>query len=104
MTTNLDYETAHKAIEDFKRGQYSDIVAAADAYGADIQIVNIMIGNENVITRDTFVDDNIKQMRESICNDCDQLTPESGGTCMQCACPKSVLINIESQSCPLEKW
>jgi hypothetical protein len=104
MTTNLDYETAHKAIEDFKAGKFSDIVAAAEEHGANIQIINIMIGNENVVTEETFIDDDVRRMRLSTCNSCDQLAPEGGGTCMQCACPKIILVNMEFKSCPIGKW
>jgi hypothetical protein len=104
MTTNLDYETAHLAIEDYKAGLYPDVVAAAEARGANLQVVNIMIGNEAVVTEESFIDDDVRRMRLSTCNSCDQLLPEGGGTCNQCACPKVILVNMEFKSCPLGKW
>jgi hypothetical protein len=104
MTTNLDYETAHLAIEDYKAGLYPDVIAAAEARGANIHIVNVMVGNESTVTEESFIDDNIRRSRLSICNSCDQLLPESGGTCSQCACPKVILVNMEFKSCPIGKW
>jgi Zn finger protein HypA/HybF involved in hydrogenase expression len=104
MATNLDYEIAHLAIEDYKAGLYPDVVAAANARGANIQVVNLMVGNESVITEDTFVSEVVRLERTTICNSCDQLFPENNGTCNQCACPISMLVNMEFKSCPLGKW
>ena len=104
MTTNLDYETAHQAIQDFKNGKFVDIVAAAQAYNVSIQVVSLMLGNENTITEETFVDEATRQSRLNICNSCDQLLSENNGTCNQCACPISMLVNMEFKSCPLGKW
>ena len=104
MTTNLDYETAHQAIEDFKSGKYSDIVSAAESCNANMQIINLMLGNEHVITEEVFVSESIRLEIVAVCNGCDQLLPNSGGTCMQCACPISMLVNMEFKSCPLGKW
>lgn len=104
MTTNLDYETAHLAIEDYKAGVYTDLVAAAQAHGASMQVINLMVGNENIITEETFVDESVRLERITVCNGCDQLMPENSGTCNQCACPISMLVNMEFKSCPLGKW
>jgi len=104
MTTNLDYEIAHLAIEDYKAGLYPDVVAAAEARGANLQVVNLMIGNESVITEEVFVEESVKLARVSVCNGCDQLMPENNGTCNQCACPISMLVNMEFKSCPIGKW
>ena len=104
MSTNLDYETAHLAIKDYKDGVYTDLVAAAQARGANMQVVNVMVSNEVTITEDTFVKESVRLNRITICNDCDQLLVENNGTCNQCACPISMLVNMEFKSCPLGKW
>ena len=104
MTTNLDYETAHLAIKDYKSGLYNDLIIAAQARSANLQIINMMIGNEQVITEDVFVSEAVRLERTTVCKDCDQLLPENNGTCNQCACPISMLVNMEFKSCPLKKW
>ena len=104
MTTNLDYETADLAIKDYKAGLYTDLISAAQAHGASIQVVNMMSGNEDVITEETFVKESVRLNRITVCNGCDQLLPENNGTCNQCACPISMLVNMEFKSCPIGKW
>ena len=104
MTTNLEYENAHAAIEGFKTGVYTDLSSAAVAHGVDIKLVNIMLGNEETMTEDVFVDNATRMSRTSICNSCDQLLAGSGGTCNQCACPIAIITNMKFKSCPLEKW
>jgi hypothetical protein len=102
--TNLDYETSHKAIEEFKSGQYSSLYDACVANNANQHLANIMLGNETVITEDVFVDDATRLARVTECNSCDQLLPQGGGTCNQCACPIVTIVNMQFKSCPLEKW
>lgn len=101
---NLDYEKAHLAIQAFKSGEFPDLVSAAEARGANPQIVNIMYGNDNVITEDVFVEESVRTSRIQICNGCDQLLREYNETCNQCACPISMLVNMQFKSCPLGKW
>lgn len=101
---NLDYQNAHLAIQAFKSGEFPDLVTAAKARGANVQIVNIMYGNDNVITEEVFVEESVKTSRIQICKSCDQLMPEFNETCNQCACPISMLVNMQFKSCPLGKW
>ena len=101
---NLDYEKAHLAIQSFKLGEFPNLNAAAKARGANVQIVNIMYGNDNVITEDVFVEESVRTSRIEICNGCDQLFREYNDTCNQCACPISMLVNMQFKSCPLGKW
>ena len=104
MFKNSDYEKASQAIENYKKGVYPDVVAAATDLDADMKIVNVMLGNESIITEDTFVENSTKENRLSICNSCDQFLSVSGGTCNQCACPISVIVNMKFKTCPLGKW
>jgi hypothetical protein len=99
MNTNLDYENASAAIMLIKKGM--DVNNAVDSTNAKIQLVNIMLGNEDVITEDVFVEDSIRLKRESICLSCNK---NINNTCMECACPLPTITNMKFKICPLEKW
>jgi hypothetical protein len=99
MNTNLDYENASAAIMLIKKGM--DVNNAVDSTNAKIQLVNIMLGNEDVITEDVFVEDSIRLERESICLSCNK---NINNTCMECACPLPTITNMKFKICPLEKW
>lgn len=104
MYTNLDYEQAHKAIEDLNTGKYSDINASCLAHGANIYVAQIMVSNPKTFSESSFVAEEIKQSRISICNICDSRRPEGGGTCNECACPIPWITNLRFKKCPLGKW
>ncbi len=97
--TNLDYETASNAISLIKTG--TDIAEASRLTGAKVHLVNIMLGNEDIITSDVFVEDSIRENRESICMSCDK---NLNNVCMECACPLPTITNMKFKVCPLEKW
>lgn len=99
MGTNLDYENANAAILLIKSG--IDINVAVDSTNAKIHLVNIMLGNEDVITEDVFVEDSVRENRESICLSCDK---NQNNICMECACPLPTITNMKFKVCPLEKW
>ena len=97
--TNLDYGKASAAISLIKTG--TNISEASSLTGAKLQLVNIMLGNEDVITKDVFVEDSIRENRESICSTCDK---NQNNVCMECACPLPTITNMRFKVCPLEKW
>jgi hypothetical protein len=99
MHTNLDYENASTAIGLIKSGM--NINDAASEANAKIQLINIMLGNEDIITEAVFVEDSVRIQRESICNACDQ---NKFNTCMECACPLPTIVNMKFKECPLGKW
>jgi len=99
MHTNLDYENANTAIQLIKNGM--NVVDATQEANAKIQIVNIMIGNEEVITSDVFVEESIRIQRENICSSCEK---NEFNTCMECACPLPTIVNMKFKDCPLGKW
>lgn len=99
MYTNLDYMNADKALSLVKQGM--DVQNAVNQSNANIQIVNIMIGNENIMTEDVFVNESQKLERYSICDSCDK---NENDTCSECACPLPVITNMKFKECPLGKW
>jgi hypothetical protein len=99
MNTNLDYENAAAAIVLIKNG--TAVNNAVELANAKIQLVNIMLGNEDVITEDVFVEDSVRLKRESICLSCDK---NINNICMECACPLPTITNMKFKNCPLEKW
>ncbi len=99
MHTNLDYQNASAAISLIKSG--SSLTDAVTTTNAKIQLVNIMLGNENIISEDVFVDELTKNQRESICLHCGK---NESNICMECACPLPTIINMKFKSCPIGKW
>lgn len=99
VETNLDYEKAHEAINLIKSG--TDIIDAVAQTNAKMQVVNIMLGNEDIITKDVFVDETIRIFRESLCSSCEN---NENNTCMMCACPLPAIINMNFKECPIGKW
>lgn len=99
QNTNSDYENASKAINLIKTGV--DISEASVLTGAKIQLINIMLGNEDIIIKDVFVEESIRTQRESICVSCEK---NEFNTCMECACPLPTIINMKFKTCPLGKW
>lgn len=99
MYANVDYENANEAIKLIKNG--ISLNEAASECNAKIEIINIMIGNEDVITSDVFVTDEIRLNRENICSTCEK---NKFNTCMECACPLPTIVNMKFKECPLGKW
>lgn len=99
MATNLEYENANTAIQLIKDGM--DVNHAAQESNAKIQLINIMIGNQDVITPDVFVEDSIRLQRENICSSCEK---NKFNTCTECACPLPTIVNMKFKECPLGKW
>jgi|APGre2960657404_1045060.scaffolds.fasta_scaffold04834_6 hypothetical protein len=99
MYKNSDYENANSAIHLIKNGL--SIIDAAEKTNSNAQIINIMLSNEEVLTEDVFVEDTIKTQRQNICSTCDK---NKNNTCMECACPLPVILNMKFKECPLGKW
>lgn len=99
MSTNLDYENANSALVLIKNGM--SINDAASVANAKIQLINIMLGNQDVVTEEVFVEDSVRLNRESICIECDE---NEFNTCMVCACPLPTIVNMKFKECPLGKW
>ena len=99
MHTNLDYEKASAAITLVKSGK--NLNDAVESANAKIQLVNIMLGNEHILTEDVFVDDSTRNARETICANCNR---NINNTCMECACPLPTITNMKFKVCPLGKW
>lgn len=99
MHTNLDYENASKAVKLIKSG--FSINEAAKTVDAKIELINIMLGNEDIVTKDVFVEDSVRLQRESMCASCEK---NINNICMVCACPLPTITNIKFKECPLGKW
>jgi hypothetical protein len=99
MYKNSDYEKANGAITLIKDG-YS-IIEAADKANAEVTIINIMLGNEDIVTEEVFVEEEVKLNRQNICSSCDK---NEYNVCMVCACPLPTITNMKFKSCPLDKW
>lgn len=99
MYINSDYEKANSAIQLVKNGM--SIAEAAAMTNSSTQLINIMLSNENTVTVDVFVDDATRLNRQGICYSCDR---NKDNTCMECACPLPIILNMKFKDCPLGKW
>lgn len=99
MHTNLEYENANTAIWLIKNGM--NLIDAVNQANAKNEIVNMMLGNEDVITEDVFVEDLVRIQRENVCSTCNK---NKNNVCMECACPLPAIINMNFKDCPLGKW
>lgn len=101
---NQDYELASQAIDAFRRGKYLTLHESCMAVGANVSIVNIMFGNESVVTQDEFVSEDTRINRIKICNECSDLSTIGNKTCNICVCPIEVITNMKFKECPKGKW